>query len=360
MPLLPFIRRHRDSLRGYLIAGLTLGASFALAEYFARADSSYPQRFWPLMIRGIAAGSLILTAIGVFELSSRNRLAKHRFGFLVLVRLAVYFLIISFWLSIINGIWLIIDRDVPFQTGLFNYITGFSYAVNLLTILPALAVMLALQEINSLHRKGELWQFVLGKYHRPREIERIFCFIDLNDSTAIAERLGHLQFGLFLKDYYADISEAIRQTRAEIYQYVGDEIILSWPIRAGVRENNALRCFFLMQAAIGARRKQYLEKYGCYPRFKAGLHAGPVVVLWVGEVKKEIMYLGDVMNTAARIREACKRLSSDFLVSQDVLDRLDDFNAFDISFLEETTPRGKERSVRLYGVKLLDNATPQT
>ena len=78
--------------------------------------------------------------------------------------------------------------------------------------------------------QGILLNFLLGRYHKPKEESRIFMFMDLKSSTTIAEKLGNLKFGSFLKDYYSDITDAIRYSKAEVYQYVGDEIVLSWPV----------------------------------------------------------------------------------------------------------------------------------
>ncbi|MCB9315217.1 MAG: adenylate/guanylate cyclase domain-containing protein [Lewinellaceae bacterium] len=351
MAFLNTIRTNQKTLLEYQITGILMGLIYALGEYLTRINTDDPQAFVPLIIRGFFAGWLITLSVGIFEVLFKDKLMRRTFLFLVLVRAGSFTLIITFWLSVINAIWLTIDRDVQLTTGFFYYLTDISYLINLLTVLLGLLILIALRQINNLHRKGELWNFILGRYHRPREINRMFCFIDLKDSTTIAEQLGHLKFGLFLKDYYSDITDAIRQTKAEIYQYVGDEIILSWPLEKGLQSNNAVRCFFLMQDRIAALQEQYENRYGRYPQFKAGMHGGPVVVTWVGEVKKEIMYLGDVLNTASRIQESCKRLAKDFLISQDILDRLGNLDDIQATFVEETTPRGKERSVRVHSLE---------
>lgn len=351
MAFLNTIRANQKILLEYQITGISMGLIYALGEYLTRVNTDDPQAFVPLMIRGFFAGWLITLSVGIFEVWFKDKLMRRTFLFLVLVRAGSFTLIITFWLSLINAVWLSIDRGVRLTTGIYFYLTDISYLINLLTVLLGLLILIGLRQINNLHRKGELWNFILGRYHRPREINRMFCFIDLKDSTTIAEQLGHLKFGLFLKDYYSDITDAIRQTKAEIYQYVGDEIILSWPLETGLQSNNAVRCFFLMQDRIAALRAQYENRYGRYPQFKAGMHGGTVVVTWVGEIKKEIMYLGDVLNTASRIQESCKRLAKDFLISQDILERLGNLGDIQATFVEETIPRGKERSVRVHSLE---------
>jgi adenylate cyclase len=84
-----------------------------------------------------------------------------------------------------------------------------------------------LLQIRRLHRPGDLIKYVLGKYHRPEEIIKIFLFIDLKSSTTIAEKLGNLRYSEFLIDYYDDMTDAILMSKAEIYQYIGDEVVLT-------------------------------------------------------------------------------------------------------------------------------------
>ena len=96
---------------------------------------------------------------------------------------------------------------------------------------------------------------------------------------------------------------------------------------------------------------KYMNKYGIYPEFRAGIHGGQVIVTWVGEMKKEIVYIGDVLNTTARIQEDCKRLGKDFLISGDLLNSTNGLGNINASFIEETILRGKEKRVKLYSLE---------
>ena len=302
---------HRNLLQ-LLMIGILLGSIYAVFEYLGRIGSNDPQAFLPLLLRTVIAAILIISIVTFFESKAKARLNKKTFAPRVLYRSISYTLIISLILSVINGFWGIISEGFSFWGGIMDYVTDESYLINLLSILLALTVFIAIRQINSLHRKGELLDFVLGKYHEPKEVNRIFCFIDLKGSTTIGEKLGHYQFGLFLKDYYSDITDAIRNTEAEIYQYVGDEIVLCWSYEKGIKNNNMIKCFFIMKRIIHNLKEKYLAKYGVFPEFKAGLHGGKVMVTWVGEIKREIVFIGDVLNTTARIQEMCKQLSKDF------------------------------------------------
>jgi adenylate cyclase len=345
------LRQNRRLIWQYGVFGISIGILFALLEYLVRINTDDPQLFFPLIIRGILLGALVSISVAIFEIFSQDVLKQKRFLYIVLVRSSGYTLLIVFWLSIINGIWSSINLHLTFFGGLMDYYSDSSFIINVVSVFLALILLVGARQINSLHRKGELLKFILGRYHTPQEVNRIFCFIDLKGSTTIAERLGHLRFGSFLKDYYSDISDAIRNSQAEIYQYVGDEIILSWPYNEGIKDGKVIHCFFRMREQIETLRQKYMQKYGVVPEFKAGLHGGQVTVTWVGELKKEIVYLGDVLNTTARIQENCKRLSRDFLISQELLEDIPPSGSIIASFVEEIVPRGKEQAIRLYSLE---------
>ena len=129
-------------------------------------------------------------------------------------------------------------------------------------------LIIALQQISSLHGPGQLFNLVRGKYHRPQEVDRIFMFIDVKSSTTIAEELGNLRYSQFIQDFFLDLTDGIVLTKAEVYQYVGDEVVLTWPLPVGLRKAQCVRCFFLLQRSLEARKDSYLRQYGYYPASK--------------------------------------------------------------------------------------------
>ena len=331
--------------------GATGGAVYGCIEYFIKLKTENPEMLFPLMLRTISVGVLVFGSAIIFEVWSRSKFAQKPFLYLLLARSVVYTLIITTSLLIVNAVWYLVRHGYSLKEEMKQYFEGGMYLINLSTIFLFVIVFIGLTQINDLHKKGELLNYVLGRYHRPREVERIFCFIDLKDSTSIAEKLGHLQFAMFLRDYYSDISDALRRTAAQIYQYVGDEIVLSWSFADGLRDNNLINCFFEMKKILIAVRQKYVSAYGVFPEFRAGLHGGKVVVTWVGELKKEIVYIGDTVNTASRIQEDCKRLKKDFLISEDILKNIRSLGAAKAFFVEETIPRGRVNPVKLYSLE---------
>ena len=199
--------------------------------------------------------------------------------------------------------------------------SGF-YGKNLIfwTLITFLTIVFL--HVNDKYGPGVLGKLLTGRYHNPLEEERVFLFADINHSTAIAERLGHIRFFNLLNDFFRDITNSIIDTGGEIYQYVGDEIVISWPIKRGVNNANCIRCFYFMQEAIQKKDPKYLEKYGEVPYFKAGLHAGLVTSGEIGVIKKDIVYSGDVLNTTSRIINLCHQYDTRILLSKYLLDKL--------------------------------------
>lgn len=205
-------------------------------------------------------------------------------------------------------------------------------------------------QINQLLGEGILWKFIRGKYHQPREEERIFMFLDMKSSTTIAEQLGHVRFYALLNELFHEISQPVLQTKAEIYQYVGDEVVLTWEVEHGLKNSNCLKSFFMFQESLRRNSGNYLRNFGIKPEFKAGLHFGKVVCAQIGDLKREIVYNGDVLNTTARIQDECNKYQRDCLVSGMLMKRLKQMDGFQWERIDAVTLRGKETEVELFSV----------
>jgi adenylate cyclase len=174
----------------------------------------------------------------------------------------------------------------------------------------------------------------------------------MRSSSAIAENLGHVKYFEMLREYYSDMSESIIEHSGEIYQYVGDEIIVSWRLASGQKDNNCIRCFFAIQAAFKKQQNKYIERFGVLPGFKAGLHVGKVTTGELGDLKKEITFTGDVLNTTSRIQGLCNANRVDLIISGDLKHRLNLQPPLEIISLGETELRGKEEKIELFSVRM--------
>ena len=240
--------------------------------------------------------------------------------------------------SVLKSTW----ADIASLSILNNYL--FWLVVVIITLIALL--------VNDKYGPGVFVSFLLGKYFHPRREERIFMFLDLRGSTSIAEKLGEDQYFTFLRDLYKDVTPCILNANGEIYQYVGDEIVISWKTQEGVKNANFLKCFFAIKELLLKRTSYYNQYYeGIAPEFKAGLHHGHVMAGEIGIVKRDICYSGDVLNTTARIQSKCNELGVDLLISSNLVKKLGTQSSpFKPTRVGEMVLRGKQQTVTLYTI----------
>lgn len=175
-------------------------------------------------------------------------------------------------------------------------------------------------------------------------------FIDLKNSTPIAEKLGHKEYFKFIRDVIYCMSAGVAEYDGRVYQYVGDEIVAWWPNTAA----NARKC---VNALIEARKilnknaEVFKRGYDIIPEYKVGIHAGYVTVGQVGITKKDLVISGDTINTAARIRSACAELNQKFLVSKEFIELLNmkDWQSESLGMVDL---KGKNESIELFALKI--------
>lgn len=223
--------------------------------------------------------------------------------------------------------------------------------VPLVYALAVLVTTLLRQLLQGMSRR-RLQDLLRGRYQQPETEERIFLFVDLKDSTTLAEALGNDRYSRLVCDFFRDVSPAIAAARGEVYQYVGDEVVVSWPAATGLKYANCLHCFVEMQRAIAARHAAYQHAYGVVPSFKAGAHGGLVTTVLVGTLHREVVYHGDVLNTTARIQAQCNTLGSLFLISAALRHQLGEQPEFRFEPLGGQALRGKASTTELFDVQV--------
>ena len=301
---------------------------------------------------GLIVGLFLGLGFGILELFMLKklnlRLKKIPFHFSALIKALLYTTIILFVSNLLGLIY-----------GYFEGKTLAEFYASLITtdrvseIVVALvmySIILLFIQIGRLLGDGVMLRVLSGKYHKPVEEERIFMFLDLKSSTMIAEKLGHEKFYSFLNTFFHEISDPVLMTKAEIYQYVGDEVVFTWKTKDGLENANCLKIFFLIKRSVEDNREKYISEYGMIPEFKAGVHFGKVIVGQIGDLKREIVFNGDVLNTTSRIQELCNTYNQDLLISRRLLYRLKLPEDYNQTYLGEVKIRGKEIELVIYGI----------
>lgn len=331
----------------YTVMGTAAGAIIGyLLHFIDKLDSAGPT------LRGFFIGFLVGTSIGLCEeFLFLEKFRKKSYLFLLVFRTVVYSVVIAFHELLINSASNLLTANMSINESIHSAVFRENFPRDLSIIALVSVISIAFLQIRRLHRPGDLVKYVTGRYHLPEEVNKIFLFLDLKSSTAIAEKIGNTKYSSFLIDYFHDMTGAILMSKAEIYQYIGDEIILTWNFKSGVKDARCINCFFDILTAIEWNREQYLNKYGVHPEFKAALHAGQVSVTWIGTIKKEIVYHGDVLNTTARIQEECNKYGQKFLISEYMLQNVEIPEYLRSEFVGELQLKGKERKVKIFGLK---------
>jgi class 3 adenylate cyclase len=364
--LSPKIKRNISRIIPFALTWLLYSIVFSLLERGLLGNlNNYPSTGNPYHF-GTAIFTAAITAltsgllIGTLEIIYINKLfIKRSFLKKIIYKTSIYLGIITLFLLVnrilYNSIELntgVFTKQVWAHTGefFFNYVFC-GVAAYITTVV---GVSLFYNEISENLGHGTLANFFTGRYHTPKEEERIFMFLDMKSSTTIAESLGHVKYFEMLREYYFDLSDPIVKYSGEIYQYVGDEIVVSWKLKSVLENNNCIRCFFAMKEALEKQTTKYNNRFGLLPGFKAGFHLGKVTTGEIGVIKKDIIFTGDVLNTTARIQGLCNTYKVDILISHNLMKELDINAQFQIKTLGENKLRGKDETIELFTISKYD------
>ena len=320
------------------VISAAIGTVYALIS----ADFEPPFPLWAVW-RGGLTGAVICGLLMSIEILLLDYGAPgatlRRLPFLghVTIKTLVYLAVILFGLKLGSSLF-----PVPGELGLRPQDILFSLAMSF-----AFAFTYS---ISRLLGQNVLLNFITGRYYWPRLEEQILLFLDMEGSTGLAERLGPLAFHRLLNQFVTDLTAPIVAARGEIYGYVGDELIATWRLDQGVPQGRCITACFDALDTIARGASEYRRDFGAAVNFRAGLHCGPVVTGEMGSVKTEIVFLGDAVNTAARIQEFCRVTGDRVLASADLVDRLELPSGVAKRSLGDLRLRGKGAEVALYAL----------
>ena len=282
--------------RVLLIAFITsIGITF-----FAFVENKSFEDFHVALILGFLLG----IPVGIFEeFIILNNFKRFPLLFTIIIKAIFYTFAIAVVFVSFVYLFVLLD-EVPYQRFIV-FLTEGEFLRAVIYTLTVFDFVIVFNQYQKLLGTDVMLLYAYGKYQQPEHEERIFMFLDISSSTELAETMKPESYFGFINDFFHDISEPLLKTNAKIYQYVGDEVVFTWKLKDGVKKNKCVDLFFLIEEEIGKNKERYLSKYGRIPEFKAGLHGGEVIAAVVGDIKKELIYNGDVLNTASRIRSYC-------------------------------------------------------
>lgn len=312
--------------------------------------------FWFSLAMNMDSG-LIGAAFGgslmVFYINVKYR--DKPYGQTILAVAVGYIAVIGLIVLVLGAVFVPLRTGRPLsdpvtQEALGLFLSDTSRIKNIMTWSVVVAFTQLVLQVNNKFGQGTFVNIIRGKYQIPKQEKRIFMFLDLNGSTTMAERLGDARYHMLLKDFFADITNPILDNRGQIYQYVGDEVVIAWNYSDGTEHGRCVRCFFDIKKCIHDTAEKYQSRYGLVPSFKAGIHCGTVVAGEVGIIKRDITYSGDVLNTASRIQRMCHRFNEEVIASSSLLDELRVADKYIVRTLGTLKLRGREREIALSAI----------
>jgi adenylate cyclase len=320
-----------------VIVSVISAVAFVLAQGFTSASS---------IVLGIVYGLFLSVAIGgisvfVLEGPMRAWLGSLSFTANLMVRSAIYAAIIVPILFFQLGE---VIAGLPRGPSHRAFWISITYSI-VFSVLANLVIGIA----NIIGQRAFL-NFITGRYHSPVEENRFVLFVDIAGSTGLAERLGGIRIHRFLDRTFRLLTVAVVDYRGEVLNYVGDEVIVTWPERGGAVDCRPLHCFMAMREELARASSQFEHEFGVAPRIRGSLHFGPVIVGEIGDVKRAIVFNGDVMNTAARLEELSRNVDGGFLASRAAMERFSSAPPFAVRDLGRLPIRGRADGIDVVGI----------
>jgi adenylate cyclase len=304
-------RLQLKQLKVIIVVWMTMGLLMSVYDHLVLSmnQAAIVNSFLPSAIRNVAAGligGLLGGSLLVFYVN--EKLQQRRYVYTVLV-LFVSFVAIVAIISFLMAIVILPLRDgIDLNTREGNEaIRRFmKEPARLKAFLAWFIVVIVTQlllQINSRLGHGDFVNVINGRYNTPRHEEKVFMFLDINSSTSIAEKLGDDLYHALLRDFFADLSIPVMQNKGRIYQYVGDEVVITWSYNDGLKDEHCVKCFF--------------------------------------DIKNQLQ------NTASRMLNKCAEYEQEVIVSSELLSLLETSKHFISKPLGRISLRGKSRELEL-------------
>lgn len=154
-------------------------------------------------------------------------------------------------------------------------------------------------------------------------------FTDAQNYTEVSEKMAPQELSHFVNRYLRVLFEPVRRTGGVISDIKGDSILAIWPAGGPEPAIRQRACQAALEMDLAVARFNQSEKANDRELpTRMGLHAGYLSLGNVGAVDHfEYRPVGDAVNTAARLEALNKQLGTSILVSEEVLDQIEDFVA---------------------------------
>lgn len=310
-------RSLRIKLAGWLIVIPIAGVVGSVYSFMLYPEGSSNPGDWKV---GAATGILIALFSIPLEIFSREfplmlAIRNLRRGLGWLTRSAVH---VSIIVTVLLGTQYVFDT-VIYGRPAFSTIDVRETAQDAVFCAFVLIATVFVLEMRALLGGRVLATAMLGGYAAPAEEQRLFMIVDMVGSSAAAEELGGPRYHGFLFEAFRLVEREIADAGGEIYTYVGDALFATWPLDGPQRNARALDAAVRMFAALERASASFQKIYGRQPRMRAVLHGGAVTIGQYGDLRRQVTYLGEVLNIASRMERFAKNCCVEIMISAPLL-----------------------------------------
>ena len=221
--------------------------------------------------------------------------------------------------------------------------------------------------------RAELTANQLGRYFSPnvsahilqsgnnaldvggRNLDVAVLFSDLVDFTTLSEQREPQEVLDFLTQYHERMVETIFRHNGSLDKFIGDAIMATFGVPEPSEDDasNAVAAALAMNQALAELNDQRRKRGEFEIKHRIGIHYGTVLAGNIGTQRRlEYTVIGDTVNLASRIEQACKELDRSLLVSGAVKARAG--HLFEFEKPTEIEVKGRTGSITVHALRTTD------
>ena len=179
----------------------------------------------------------------------------------------------------------------------------------------------------------------------------IVFFSDIRGFTAYSEHRKAQEVVDMLNEYFAVMVDIINRNGGVVDKFIGDAIMAVWgaPESSADDAKNAVKACLQMRMALAELNELRLSRDQQPIYIGMGLHAGEAISGTIGSNERmEYTVIGNTVNTASRVEASTKSFGADLLITEQVLEKLN--NTFTVSLAGSAEVKGRSEPIHMYKV----------
>ena len=182
-----------------------------------------------------------------------------------------------------------------------------------------------------------------------KEEEMTILFCDIRGFTTIAEEMPAMETFKWLNAFFTQMNQVISLNNGFIDKFLGDAILAVFDRPDHHAEDAVMAAVMMRQTLQDFNVSDEILNLEMPVDIGVGIHSGRGLIGTLGaDSRMDSTVIGDVVNTASRLQDLTKVYGCQVIVSEKTISALNNSNSFNFNFIDDVTPRGKQKSLRVY------------